>query len=283
MHRSPKSRQNHPNPQRRLQVQSQTEWTLESSLQPKIQTKSSKPSKKTTSSKVKGDGPLSHHLCADYPRDKDKTLVCDPKKYIDRLLESYQYMFKQDPPKNMRTPQERNDHPELDDTELLTGESIQHYLTMIGQLQWLVTLGWFDIHAQVTTMSRFRSAPRKGHLERIQRIYGYVLKARHYSTRYRTKEPDYSYLPNMKHDWSYTVYGNVQEIISSSCPKPLGKSVTTTTTLDANLLHCLATSASLTPCLHFCNHTPTDWYSKKQATVETATYGSEFVAASQQP
>ena len=27
------------------------------------------------------------------------------------------------------------------------------------------------------------------------------------------------------------------------------------------------------------NHTPTDWYSKKQATVETATYGSEFVVA----
>ena len=49
--------------------------------------------------------------------------------------------------------------------------------------------------------------------------------------------------------------------------------------LDANLLHCLASGASLTACLHFCNQTPTDWYSKKQATVETATYESEFVAA----
>ena len=83
----------------------------------------------------------------------------------------------------------------------------------------------------------------------------------------------------MKYDWSYTVYGNVQEIIPNNCPKPLGKSVTTTTTLDANLLHCLATGASLTACLHFCSQTPTDWYSKKQATVEMATYGSEFVAA----
>ena len=53
----------------------------------------------------------------------------------------------------------------------------------------------------------------------------------------------------------------------------------TTTTLDANLLHCLATGASLNACLHFCNQTPTNWYSKKQATVETGTYGSEFVAA----
>ena len=207
--------------------------------------------------KVKGDGPLSHHLGADYTREKDKTLVCQPKKYIDRLVDSYHSMFKQDPPKNMRAPLDKNDHTELDDTELLTGMSIQHYLTMIGQLQWSVTLGRFDIHAQVTTMSRFRSAPRKGQLERLQRIYGYVLKTKHYSTRYRTKEPDYSYLPNMKYDWSYTVYGNVQEIIPNNCPKPLGKSVTTTTTLDANLPHCLATGASLTAWLHFCNQTPT--------------------------
>ena len=85
-------------------------------------------------------------------------------------------MFKQDPPRNMRTPLDKSDHRELDDTELLTGESIQHYLTMIGQLQWLVTLGRFDIHAQVTFMSRFKSAPKKKHLERLQRIYGYVLK-----------------------------------------------------------------------------------------------------------
>ena len=55
--------------------------------------------------------------------------------------------------------------------------------------------------------------------------------------------------------------------------------MTTTTTLDANLLHCPDTGASLTAYHHFCNQTPTDWYSKKEVTVETATYGSEFAAA----
>ena len=150
--------------------------------------------------KVKHDGPLRHHLGTDYIRDKDKTRVCQPKKYSDRLVDSYHSMFKQEPPKNMRTPLDKNDHTELDDTELLTGKSIQHYFTMVVQLQWLVTLGRFDIPAQVTTMSRFRTAPRKGHLEKLQRIYGYVLKTRNYSIRYRTEEPDYSYLPNMKYD-----------------------------------------------------------------------------------
>ena len=156
---------------------------------------------------------------------------------------------------------------------------VQHYLTMDGQLQCLVTLDRFDIHAQVTTISRFRSAPRKGYLERIKRAYGYVLNTKHYSKRNRTEKPNYTYLPDTKHDLSYTVYGNIQEIIPCDCPKPLGKSFTTTTTLDDNLLHCMTTGTSLTACLHFCNQTPMDCYSKKQATVETATYGSEFVAA----
>ena len=49
--------------------------------------------------------------------------------------------------------------------------------------------------------------------------------------------------------------------------------------MDAILNHFLGTGKSLTGCFHFVNKTPVDWYSRKQATVETATYGSEFVAA----
>ena len=49
--------------------------------------------------------------------------------------------------------------------------------------------------------------------------------------------------------------------------------------VDANLLHCLITGRSVTGILHFLNGTPIDWYSKKMATVETATYGAEFVSA----
>ena len=61
--------------------------------------------------------------------------------------------------------------PELDDSEQLTGKSIQPYLTLVGQLQWIVTLGRLAIHAQVTTLPMFRSTPRKP-----QRTYGYVKK-----------------------------------------------------------------------------------------------------------
>ena len=67
------------------------------------------------------------------------------------------------------------------------------YLTMVGQLQCLVTLGRFDIHAQVATMSRFRAAPRQGHMDRLKRIYSYAIRTKDYAIRFRTDQPDYSF------------------------------------------------------------------------------------------
>ena len=49
--------------------------------------------------------------------------------------------------------------------------------------------------------------------------------------------------------------------------------------MDANLRHDLATGKAVTAVLHFLNQTPIDAYTKRQSTVETVTYGSEFVAA----
>jgi hypothetical protein len=48
---------------------------------------------------------------------------------------------------------------------------------------------------------------------------------------------------------------------------------------DANLMHAFTTGRSCTGILHLVNQTPVEWFSKHQKTVETATYGSEFVAA----
>ena len=139
----------------------------------------------------------------------------------------------------------------MDTSDILEGQQVNHYLTMVHQLQWLKTLGRFDIQAQLFSMSRFRAQPRQGHLERLQRIYAYVIRSKDYATKFRTNEPDYSYLPDQNFDWAHTVYGHVQEIVPNDIPYPLGKTVTTTTTVDANLNHCLATGRSLTGCFAF--------------------------------
>ena len=96
--------------------------------------------------------------------------------------------------------------------------------------------------------------------------------------RFRTGEPDFSSLKDQEYDWTRSVYSRACEQIPHDIPKPLGKHVQTTHYVDANLHHDLPTGKAVTAALHFLNQTPIDAYTKRQSTVETATYGSEFVA-----
>jgi hypothetical protein len=96
--------------------------------------------------------------------------------------------------------------------------------------------------------------------------------------------PDYSDLEEVQCDWDYSIYtdnmdGGNNNHKPTDLPPALGGTVITTTYVDANLLHWLVTGRSSTGILHLVNGTPINWYSKHQSTVETATYGSEFVAA----
>jgi hypothetical protein len=116
-------------------------------------------------------------------------------------------------------------------------------------------------------------ALRIGHLNRLRRIYGYLSKMRYYSIRVRTDEPDYSDLPENSYDWTYSVYGNVKELLPTDAPELLGKYVTLSHYVDVNIMHDVTIGRSVTGIIHLANTTPIGWYSKKQATVETATYG----------
>ena len=97
--------------------------------------------------------------------------------------------------------------------------------------------------------------------------------------RFRTDESNFEGLEVKKYDWSNTPYGNPSEEIPKDAPTPLGKRVVLTHYYDANLMHDVLSGKAVTGCLHFYNKTPIDSFSKLQVTTETATYGSEFVAA----
>jgi hypothetical protein len=77
------------------------------------------------------------------------------------------------------------------------------------------------------------------------------------------------------------VYGKIKELLPKDAPEPLDKYVTLSHYVGATLMHDITSGKSVTGILHLVNKTPIDWYSKKQATVETATYGSELVCVEQ--
>ena len=80
--------------------------------------------------KLKGAGPLEYHLGCTHKKDSDGTLATDPRRYVNKILESYERMFKEKPGKS-RPPLEGGDHPELDTSELCDEQ--------------LISLGHFDI------------------------------------------------------------------------------------------------------------------------------------------
>ena len=62
-------------------------------------------------------------------------------------------------------------------------------------------------------------------------------------------------------------------------PKAKGRKVVITMFADANPYHDKVTGRLVTGLIMMLNKTPIYWFSKKQTSVESATYGSEFVAA----
>ena len=84
--------------------------------------------------------------------------MADPRKYIGKIIESYERMISMKP-KKARPSLEAGDHPELDQSDVCDEEEIKLYQTLIGQLQWLISTGRFDIAVHTMSLSRYRAQP----------------------------------------------------------------------------------------------------------------------------
>ena len=169
--------------------------------------------------------------------------------------------------------------PELDVTPLLGPEQATYYMSLIGILRWTCELGRLDILLPVAMMSSFMAAPREGHMETVLHIFAY-LKSHDRSTMvFDETEPYFD--PSRFNDNASWVeyYGDISEVEPPNAPELRGRSVSTTCFVDASHAGCQATRRSWTGILIFVNRAPILWFSKKQNTVESSTFSSEFVAA----
>ena len=80
-----------------------------------------------------------------------------------------------------------------------------------------------------------------------------------------------------KADWS-GFYPDAADPLPPNMPQARGNPVSTTCFVDADHAGCQATRRSQTGILIFVQRAPIIWYSKRQNTVESSTFGSEFVA-----
>ena len=203
----------------------------------------------------------------------------DPGKYINQIKVAYFQHFETKPVQKHRSPLQKGDHPELNITPFLDEKDITIFQSLVGSCQWNISIGRFDTQSSIMLMSKYRSALRRGHLERTKQIYGYLCKYRHYKIRFRVNEPDYSNVLEIPdHDWEHSVYGKHKENIADDAPESLGKRYILTHYFDVSLMYDVLSGKAMTDVYTFYNKSLVNWYYKQQSTSETARYGADFLS-----
>jgi hypothetical protein len=175
------------------------------------------------------------------------------------------------------TPMSSDYRPELDQSPELDPRRANYYQGLIGVLRWIIEIGRIDIMVPVSMLSRYLACPRVGHLEEAFHIFAYLKSHNKSSLVFDPSEPVFDESRFAKCDWS-EYYPGASDPDPPRQPEPRGLAVTTTCFVDADHAGCRETRRSHTGILLFVQRTPVIWYSKRQNTVESSTFGSEFVA-----
>jgi hypothetical protein len=174
------------------------------------------------------------------------------------------------------TPMRTGYRPELDSSSVLGPEQANYYQSLIGILRWAVELGRIDIHIDVALLSSHLAEPRVGHLEQAFHIFSYL---KHHLNSQLVFDPNHVEWETdsfVNYDWQ-EFFHDAQEAIPPNAPAPRGQEVQINAFVDADHAGNKVTRRSQTGIIIYLNCAPIIWYSKSQSTIESSTFGSEFV------
>lgn len=214
--------------------------------------------------------------------------VRDAIKHVKERLKQDGYEFNKKLSDTRYSPQQPFSNlkyrPELDVSIICSDTEASYYQNLIGVLRWIVELGRIDIHFEVATLSQYLVNPRRGHLHQALHIFKYLDI---HKESFLSFDPTYIDLgeplnmedsPKCKIKAMQDFYPDAREPIPTNCPEPRGKPVQINCFVDSDHAGNTITRRSQTGILIYLNMAPIFWFSKKQNTVETSTFSSEFVA-----
>ena len=228
---------------------------------------------------LQGVGTPEYYLGADFQlhiKDNKETISVCARTYITNVVKRIEELMGETL-KSYDTPMAPNDHPEDDETSLLDSDEHSKYRMLIGSAQWAIIIGRIDITYATQTLARFAAAPREGHLKRALRMFGYLKNYPKLGIIYspgNLKTPKYT-IAEM--NWEEQ-YPGAHEELPPDMPKAKGNTVSITTFVDADHAGDKSTRRSVSGIILYVNDNPIKWYSKRQNTIETSTYGAELVA-----
>jgi hypothetical protein len=186
-------------------------------------------------------------------------------------------------PRKAETPTQTSYRPELDVTPELDSTQAAYYQSLIGVLRWIVELGRVDICLETSMMSSHLALPREGHLAQLFHMFAHLKKYHNAEMVFDPSDPVINESDFELQDWTSSEFGHVQgrEEVPSNMPEPRGLGFVMRAKVDADHASDTTTRRSRTGFLVYLNCAPIYWMSKKQASIESSTFGSEFTAMKQ--
>jgi hypothetical protein len=186
-------------------------------------------------------------------------------------------------PNKASTPLSTTYRPELDVTPELGSSDAAYYMSLIGILHWIVELGRVDICLEVSMMSSHLAMPREGHMEQVLHIFSYLKQHHNAEIVFDPSDPAIDITKFMQKDWTSSEFGLVsgKEELPPNMPEPRGLGFVMRAKVDADHASDTVTRRSRTGFLVYLNSALIHWHSKKQGSVESSSFGSEFIAMKQ--
>ena len=198
-----------------------------------------------------------------------------------RNVEEYLAKSGEKLPSRVKSPWPSNYRPEIDISPELSGAKASYYQSLIGILRWIVELGRIDICMETSAMASMMANPRVGHLNAVLHTFAFLKNKHNGVMVFDPSEPDIDESQFRKEDWSATAYGPCKEEIPPNAPTPRGIGFTMRAFVDSDHAGDSVTRRSRTGFIVFLNSAPIYWFSKKQTSIETSSFGSEFIAMKQ--
>lgn len=132
-------------------------------------------------------------------------------------------------------------------------------------------------------MSSHVAMPREGHFEAVLHIFSYLKKYHNTEMVFDPSDPVVDEAQFELRDWTTSEFGHIEgeEVLPPKMPEPRGLGFVMRAKVDADHASDTVTRRSRTGYLVFLNCALVYWYSKKQTSVESSSFGSEFIAMKQ--
>ena len=147
-------------------------------------------------------------------------------------------------------------------------------------LRWAIEIGRVDIHTEVSLMSSFQAAPRERHLIQLLRIVVFLKRKPKLTLYFDLNQVriDEDMFNGSSREQFKEHYRDIVEELRDRRPRPRGRMAKIVAIVDSSHDANRANRKTHTSYIIFLNRAPIIWYSKRQNTVESSTFTSEFIA-----